>query len=88
MAWRPISEPCRGPKPYLDAIMIEIFLVACLIEDPSRCKDVSLVYSAEGVSLMQCLMMSPAEIAKWSEVHPRWFTKRWTCRPAGRYAKT
>lgn len=68
--------------------MIEIFLVACLVDRPSGCKEVSLVYSAEGVTPMQCLMMSAAEIAKWTEAHPKWVAKRWTCRPAGRFAKT
>jgi hypothetical protein len=67
--------------------MIELVVSVCLLDDPSQCKDISLVYSAEGVTPSQCLMMSPAEIAKWSEGHPKWFAKRWTCRPAGRLAK-
>ena len=67
--------------------MLELLVSVCLIDDPTRCKDVSLVYMAEGVTQMQCMMMSPAEIAKWSEGHPRWVAKRWTCRPAGQVAK-
>lgn len=66
--------------------MIELIVSVCLIDDPSRCKDVSLTYSAEGMTPMQCLMASPAEIAKWSEGHPKWVAKRWTCRPAGHLA--
>ncbi|HKZ95490.1 MAG TPA: hypothetical protein VJ045_00765 [Hyphomicrobiaceae bacterium] len=67
--------------------MIELLVSVCLVDDPTRCKDVSLVDSADDVSPMQRMMMSPAEIAKWSEGHPRWVAKRWTCRPAGRIAK-
>ncbi len=67
--------------------MIELIVSVCLMDDPSRCKEISLTYSAENLTPMQCLMMSPPEIAKWSEGHPKWFAKRWTCRPAGQLAK-
>ena len=67
--------------------MIELILSACLISDPSRCKDVSITYTAEALTPMMCLMQSPAEIAKWADAHPHWFAKRWACRPAGMFAK-
>lgn len=67
--------------------MIELALVACLTADPSRCKDVGLTYHSEGVTPMQCMMGAASEIAKWSEGHPTWYVKRWTCRPAGKFAK-
>jgi len=67
--------------------MLELIVSVCLLEDHSRCKDVSLTYMAESTTPMQCMMMSPGEIAKWSESHPKWFAKKWSCRPAGRYAK-
>jgi hypothetical protein len=67
--------------------MLELVVSVCLADDPSRCKDVSLVYMAENVTPMQCMMMSQVEIAKWAEGHPKWVAKRWSCRPAGRYAK-
>jgi hypothetical protein len=67
--------------------MLELVVSVCLADDLTRCKDVSLVYMAETVTPMQCMMMSPAEIAKWSEGHPKWVAKRWSCRPAGRFAK-
>jgi hypothetical protein len=66
--------------------MLELVVSVCLIADPTRCKDVSLVYMAEGMTPMQCLMASPAEIAKWAEGHPNWFAKKWTCRSAGQLA--
>jgi hypothetical protein len=68
-------------------VMIELVVSVCLVADISRCKDVSLTYSAEELTPYQCMMGSPAEIAKWTEAHPNWVAKRWTCRPAGQIAK-
>jgi hypothetical protein len=67
--------------------MLELVVSVCLIQDPSRCKDVSLVYSAEMTTPMQCMMGAQPEIAKWMEGHPKWALKRWACRPAGQIAK-
>lgn len=67
--------------------MIELAIIACLHDNPAKCKDVSLVYMQEAVTPMQCMMQSAPEIAKWSEHHPRWFAKKWSCRPAGRFAR-
>jgi hypothetical protein len=68
--------------------MIELALVVCLAADPTKCKDVGLVYDGESVTALQCVMRAPPEVAKWVDEHPRWQVKRWTCRPAGQYAKT
>lgn len=68
--------------------VIELFLAVCLIDHPETCKDVSLIYSAEALTPMQCAMQAQPEIAKWLTEHPGWVTKRYTCRLAGRYAKT
>ena len=67
--------------------MIELVVSVCLISSPDQCKDVSLIYSAESVSSLQCVMGAQPEIAKWKEAHPKWHVKRWTCQPAGRIAK-
>lgn len=67
--------------------MIELAILACLLDNPTKCKDVSLLYMAESVTPMQCMAASQAEIAKWTLYHPRWFAKKWTCRRAGIYAK-
>lgn len=67
--------------------MLELVLVACLLEDPTRCKDVSLVYMADTVTPMQCMTGAQIEIAKWGESHPKWFAKKWGCRRAGTLAK-
>lgn len=67
--------------------MLELLVTVCMIDDASRCKDVSLVYLAEAVTPHQCMMRSQMEIAKWTEGHPNWVAKRWSCRPAGQVAK-
>lgn len=67
--------------------MIELVLLACLVDSPDRCKDVALTYSADAVTPMQCLMGAQPHIAQWSETHPNWQVRRWSCQPAGRVAK-
>jgi hypothetical protein len=67
--------------------MIELALVACLAADLTKCKDVGLVYDTESLTQMQCMMGAQPEIAKWVDEHPRWTVKRWSCRPAGKFAK-
>ena len=68
--------------------MIELLIVACLIDDPAQCKDIVLTYASESVTPLQCAMGAQPEIAKWITEHPRWQVARWSCRPAGRFAKT
>lgn len=67
--------------------MLELVVSVCLLDDPARCKDVSLAYADETLTPMQCMMGAQSEIAKWAEGHPKWVAKRWSCRPAGRIAK-
>jgi hypothetical protein len=67
--------------------MIELLLGVCLTANPTTCKNVSLVYSAESLTPMQCVMRAQPEIAKWIGTHPGWALKRWTCRTAGKFAK-
>ena len=67
--------------------MLELLVSVCLLSDPTRCKDVSLVYSDERLTPMQCLMGAQPEIAKWIEAHPQWALRRWTCQRAGLFAK-
>jgi hypothetical protein len=88
--WRP-SSPARhtsGPLNYKVPTVIELLLAVCRIDNPATCKNVSLTYSAEALTPMQCMMRAEPEIAKWITEHPGWQTRRFTCRPAGRYAKT
>lgn len=67
--------------------MLELIITACLLTEPTKCREESLVYQVDNLTPYQCMMKSPIEIAKWQEYRPRWFAKRWTCRPAGRFQK-
>lgn len=67
--------------------MIEIAAAVCLIADPTRCKDISLTYEPETVSMFGCMMYGQAELAKWNEQHPEWRISKWKCGQAGHVAK-
>ena len=44
--------------------MIELVLLACLVDKPASCRDVGVMYSAENLTPMQCLMQAPPHMAK------------------------
>ncbi len=69
--------------------MLELIVAVCLAEEPAHCKDVSLTFLDEQVSQYQCMMGfgAQAEVTKWLAANPKWQLKRWTCVPAGRFAK-
>jgi hypothetical protein len=67
--------------------MIELLLAVCLIDEPSACKDVSLTFDPESVSLLQCVMGAQPQLAEWSEAHPKWRIAHWSCGIAGKLAK-
>jgi hypothetical protein len=71
----------------MGASLIEMLVAVCLIDEPAKCRDVSLTYSRESLTPMQCLMQAQPEIAKWIGEHPRWRVKRFACRVAGSFAK-
>ena len=48
--------------------MLELVISACLLDDDARCKEVSLTHMGESVTPVMCMVMSPAEIAKWTKV--------------------
>ena len=63
--------------------MIAIIISACLMSDPSVCRDETVPLSAE-VSPTRCIMAAPPHVAQWSEEHPGWQVVRWRCGPSGR----
>ncbi len=67
--------------------MIEIAAAVCLIADPKQCKEISLTYEPDTISVFACAMYGQAELAKWSEGHPEWRVSRWRCGEAGRVVK-
>lgn len=67
--------------------MIELVIELCLQENPAKCREEAVTFSAESVTPMQCLMGAQPVIAQHMEYRPRWVCKRWACQPAGRFAK-
>ena len=67
--------------------MIELVVAVCMIDQPSRCKDIHLNFEAENVTAQQCAMSGQFEMAKWIGENPNWVIQRWTCQPAGQVAK-
>jgi hypothetical protein len=64
-------------------VVIAILLTACLIGEPTTCRDDKITL-LPGVSLTRCLMTAPPHLAKWSEEHPGWHVERWQCGNASR----
>jgi len=60
------------------AAMLAIIISACLINDPSVCKDYKVPLLAD-VSQNLCMLHAPPHFAKWAEDHPGWQIKSWRC---------
>lgn len=58
--------------------MVDLVLTVCLIANPGNCRDEHLYFESRG-SLTQCLILAPAEIAKWMDEHPGRKVVRWRC---------
>jgi hypothetical protein len=67
--------------------MIELVFAVCMIDQPSRCKDVHLNFEAENVTAQQCMMNGQFEMAKWAGDNPNWTIKNFHCGVAGQFAK-
>lgn len=58
--------------------MIELLVLACLSADPTTCRSDSLLFA--DVSVMICVAQGQTQLSAWSEAHPGWTIKRWSCR--------
>ncbi|MCA1408937.1 hypothetical protein I6F26_31580 [Ensifer sp. IC3342] len=58
--------------------LVDLVLTVCMLADPGSCRTEHLYFEARG-SLFQCMVLAPAEIAKWSESHPSLKIVRWKC---------
>ncbi|WP_245429602.1 hypothetical protein [Mesorhizobium sp. DCY119] len=58
--------------------MVDLVLTVCLTANPGNCRDEHLYFESHG-SLMQCMILAPAELAKWSSEHPTFKIVRWKC---------
>lgn len=65
--------------------MIELVMHICLLTNNSKCHDEHLTFADAPVI---CVIAAQPIIAIYMERRPRWFVKKWTCRPAGQFSKT
>ncbi len=58
--------------------MIDLVLTVCLTAQPANCRIEHLYFESHG-SLVQCMVLAPPEIAKWTAEHPTFKVVRWKC---------
>jgi hypothetical protein len=58
--------------------MVELLFVACLGLGSPTCEEKSLIYI--DMPLQACLVQAQGELAGWTEQHPEWSIRRWSCR--------
>ena len=59
--------------------MIELFFVTCLISDPGRCAEHSLLFEQRN-GLFTCMLSGQNELARWVAAHPNDQVVEWKCR--------
>ncbi len=79
--WALIVEPEES-----DA-MFEIAAAVCMVGSAQNCREIVLSFEADNVTPVNCIMYGQPELAKWTEGHPNWRVRRFTCRLAGTFAK-
>lgn len=63
--------------------MMTIILSACLVAEPSKCKDFRIPLEvSEPMDVTRCAVQAPPYFAQWSEEHPAWQVRKWRCQPA------
>lgn len=60
--------------------MLAIILSACMVDDPTVCRDYKIQLQEEMDSL-HCAMHAAPYFVPWSEEHPGWQIKKWRCAP-------
>lgn len=60
--------------------MLAIIISACLINDPTVCRDYKIQIQ-EPMDSIRCAMHAAPYFVPWSEEHPGWQIKRWRCGP-------
>lgn len=59
--------------------MIELFFVTCLISEPQRCTEHSLLFEQRN-GIQTCMLSSQNELARWVAAHPDDQVVEWKCR--------
>jgi hypothetical protein len=58
--------------------MIALIISACMVNDPSVCKDYRIPLSVD-IDANSCVMFAPPHFGQWGEEHPNWRIVRWRC---------
>lgn len=60
--------------------MMTIILSACLIANPTECKDFRIPLNvSELMSTNQCAIFAPPYFAQWAQENPAWEVRKWRC---------
>ena len=59
--------------------MLSMVISACLIAEPNKCKNVSLMVVEDKMTPHQCMSKGQLELIKWFEIHPEYFLQKWSC---------
>lgn len=58
--------------------MVELLIIACLMQHPDQCQEFRVPFF-EPTHLMECLFKAQVFMGRWSEEHPGWLVRRWSC---------
>ncbi len=59
--------------------MLALVFVVCLQGDPDVCRERNLLFTADQLTPMTCMMQAQHRLAEWSNNNPRWQIGRWRC---------
>lgn len=61
--------------------MIAIILSACMVSNPTVCRDYKIQLDMD-VELDKCALFAPPYFVPWAEEHPGWKITKWRCASA------
>lgn len=81
----------RAQEAHMDTVF-ELFFQACMLADPTSCRDVTLTFQGQVPGVIECSIKGQTYARMWVEQHspredeagnpiPAWRTKKYVCRP-------
>lgn len=58
--------------------MIQLVFIACLAASPDQCEKRTVTHLPD-IGVMGCMTTAQAQLAQWSEQHPKHRVVRWSC---------
>lgn len=59
--------------------MLVLVISACMIDNPSVCKDARFTFEETNVTPQQCMFYGQQEMSKWLSEHPNYRIMKWRC---------